>query len=151
MLRGFESLCPHVDVKFVEAGQGTQSLSNWGKFGVGVFTPAEWAQRSNNPDGEALQGTLLRGVCGWGPNVAWVLDLQTGEGALFNVPGFAPADVNKHRIWVCPMYEPFLAWLHQHVRDHGAGWWEQLPSWVDLPDAPFSFHGYRRPGVASAG
>jgi hypothetical protein len=79
---------------------------------------------------------------GWGDEHIWVLDLQTGEGATFRHGGMASADLNKHRIWVCPMFEPFLAWLYQqdlHELD-------ALPAVINLPDAPAAFHGYRRAG-----
>src|SRR6266702_1985984 len=56
--------------------------------------------------------------------------LRTGEGAFFRVhrQGVASADLDKHQIWVCPMFEPFLNWLYkQDVSDL-----DQLPSLVDL-------------------
>ena len=71
-----------------------------------------------------------------------VVDLETGEGAMFSPGGLAAADLQKHRIWVCPMFEPFLAWLYkQDLSDL-----TKLPKHVDLPDAPFEMHGYRREG-----
>lgn len=49
-------------------------------------------------------------------------------------------DLNeKHKIWVCPLYEPFLEWLYrQDVRDLG-----KLPDHVTL-EAPAALWGYRR-------
>jgi hypothetical protein len=42
------------------------------------------------------------------------------------------------------MFEPFLEWLYaQDLSDLGA-----LPRLVELPDAEFSFSGYRRSGPA---
>jgi len=56
--------------------------------------------------------------------------------------GVASADLNKHQIWVCPMFEPFLNWLYkQDVSDL-----DQLPSLVDLGDVPTALFGYRRKG-----
>jgi hypothetical protein len=43
---------------------------------------------------------------------------------------------------VCPLFEPFLEWLYeQDLTDLST-----LPRRVELPDAEFSFTGYRRPG-----
>ena len=85
--------------------------------------------------------------CGWwGLDYVWVLDLQTGEGAYFRHGGNAKADLTKHAIWVCPLYEPFLTWLYaQDLSDI-----EALPARIDLPNSPFSFAGYRRPGPTAA-
>lgn len=85
---------------------------------------------------------LLGGVCGWGLRHLWVLDLQTGEGACFLPGGYAVADLDKHAVWVCPMFQPFLEWLYdQDLSDLDA-----LPDVVQLPEAPFAFAGYRREG-----
>lgn len=122
--------------KFIEATNGPQ---NWGKFMVGRFSDDEWATPSALPDING--GSLLRTI-GTHPSGVWVLDLQTKEGAMFVPGGYAPADLHKHRIWVCPMFEPFLTWLHeQDLSDLDA-----LPAHIDLPDAPFAMSGYRREG-----
>lgn len=111
--------------------------ANWGKFAVGR-PHEEWAWRSEIDD----SGLRLLSQLGWSHQHIWVWDLQTGEGAMFRPGGFAPADLNKHKIWVCPMFEPFLTWLYQQdLDDLGA-----LPRVVELPDAPFDYAGYRRPG-----
>lgn len=122
--------------KFVEVTNGPR---NHGKFMLAEFDTDDW----NHPSAVAPGYYLLRGVCGWGQtNTILVLDLQTGEGALFSHGGYAKADLDKHRVWVCPMFEPFLTWLYeQDVSDLDA-----LPDHVDLPEAPFSMYGYRRPG-----
>ncbi len=134
-----------MELRIVEAGQGhTAGLSNHGKCGIGRYTGEQWAEPGQFPGSESSQ--LLR-QCGWGPRHYWVLDLQTGEGAVFQVPGYAPADLNKRRIWVCPMFEPFLAWMFEHARREGANWFERLPRTVMLDDAEFCMHGYRRAGV----
>jgi hypothetical protein len=41
-----------------------------------------------------------------------------------------------------PLFEPFLEWLYQQDLTR----FEDLPSHVDLPEAEFQLHGYRRPG-----
>lgn len=120
--------------KIIEA---TNGALNWGKFMLGRFD-SEWALGS-----AALTDpySLLSRV-GWTDEHLLVLDLQTGEGAIFRHGGLPRADLEKHRIWVCPLFEPFLVWLYQQdVADLDA-----LPAHVDLPDAPFAFSGYRRPG-----
>ena len=112
---------------------------NWGKFLVARFDE-EWELKS-----ELTRDPLLRSLGWWSDHYLWVLDLQTGEGALFSPGGHAHNDLKRHAIWVCPMYEPYLEWLYQWWRD-GNRSIAELPRLVELPNAPFSMHGYRRPG-----
>lgn len=119
--------------KFIEVTNGPQ---NWGKFAVCRWRAEDWLQRS------VIDHNPLLAARGWAPEHIWVLDLQTGEGACFRPGGYAHHDLQKHRIWVCPLYEPFLAWLYTQPLDDLAA----LPERVDLPNAPFSTAGYRRPG-----
>lgn len=80
----------------------------------------------------------------WGDRHLWVMDLETGEGAVFAIGGYATVDLEKHRIWVCPMFEPFLNWLYeQDITDLDA-----LPSMVRFTEAeaPSAMGGYRRKG-----
>src|SRR5581483_9374539 len=79
---------------------------NWGKFMVARFDAEEWGRPSAHP--EAMKKSLL-GQRGWAGHHILVVDLETGEGAMFRPGGLASADLNKHRVWVCPMFEPFLA------------------------------------------
>lgn len=130
-----------METRFVEVTNGP---NNWGKFAVCRFTAEEWQYRSvidaNRP--------LLAGR-GWTPNHLLIVDIQTGEGAMFAPWGYASYDLNdKHKIWVCPLFEPFLNWLY--VRYKAGGTFETLPVHVDLPDAPFDFRGYRREGAVVA-
>jgi len=116
----------------------TNGPNNWGKFLVGRFEAREWDRTSV----VGRQDYSLLGQIGWTEAHVWVLDLQTGEGACF-LPGShasVKADLDKHRIWVCPLYEPFLGWLYRQT-DYDA-----LPAIVNLPDAPFAMAGYRRDG-----
>jgi len=129
---------------FIEATQKTDedksSLANWGKFLVARFDAEEWAARSVIL-GESLSQSLL-GSIGWAPNHIIVFDLQTCEGAGFSPGGLAQADLNKHRILVCPMFEPFLQWLYQQdLADI-----TKLPTKVVIPDVEFAMAGYRRQG-----
>jgi hypothetical protein len=127
-----------MEMHFVEVTNGPQ---NWGKFLLMRFD-SEWSARS------VIDGAPLIASRGWGPEHLWMLDLQTGEGGCFRVGGSAKYDLDKHRIWVCPMFEPFLAWLYANLRGPLA----DLPRHVDLPGAEFMLSGHRRlgPSVVSA-
>lgn len=123
-----------MQTKFIEATNGPH---NWGKFLVGRFTDDEWLRRS-----EVSPPTTLLAACGWDSRHLLVVDLQTGEGGIFFPKGNARADLEKHKIWVCPLFEPFLTWLYrQNLTELNS-----LPALVDLPDAPFEWSGYRRGG-----
>lgn len=128
--------------KIVEA---TNNQQNWGKFLIGI-PDVEWDRRvvvTGDP-GQGRDRLLAR--TGWTTRHMWVLDLQTGEGAFFSPGGSATADLQKHRIWVCPLFEPFLEWLYQQYVPHTPMWVDNLPDMVNLPNAPFSMVGHRRPG-----
>jgi hypothetical protein len=132
-----------METKFLEATNGP---NNWGKFAISRFTADEW-KHASSIDSRPLLRTI-----GWHPEHVQVFDLQTCEGATFRLGGYAKADLDKHRIWVCPLFEPMLEWLYlrYNALDHDfAAWWDTLPVHVDLPDAPFDMHGYRREGSKS--
>lgn len=114
----------------------TNREQNWGKFLLIQFD-SEWEYDSQMSPGRPL----LRQI-GFNPNAIWVLDLQTCEGAAFVPGGLASADLHKHRVWVCPMFEPFLNWLYQQKIKSI----EELPGTLDLEDAEFAMWGYRREG-----
>lgn len=117
---------------FIEVTNGER---NWGKFMVGRFEGADWLYKSAVADDRLLAGR------GWSRRHLFVMDLQTGEGAMFCPGGSARTDLAKHKIWVCPLFEPFLEWLYQqNLSLH------DLPGHVDLPDVPFAWAGYRRKG-----
>lgn len=117
----------------------TNNDMNWGKFMV-MRPDTEWGRKALIT-GEASKRSLLEQL-GWDGSHVWVLDLQTGEGAWFRAGGSAKADLDKHKIWVCPMFEPFLVWLYgQDLKDLAA-----LPDVLNLPDAEFAVYGYRREG-----
>ena len=108
---------------------------------------SEWAVPSLVATHEPMS---LLGQRGWSVYDIIVFDLETCEGAAFNPTGLASADLMKHRIWVCPMFEPFLKWLYKELKSMDpAGWstwFDNSPKLVELPDAPFDMQGYRRPG-----
>lgn len=111
---------------------------NWGKFLVGV-PDVEWTRHS---EVSAYNQVPLLEQIGWTPQHIWVCDLATGEGAWFRLGGHARADLEKHRIWVCPLFEEFLTWLYEQSIET----LHLLPRVVELPDAQFSINGYRRLG-----
>lgn len=125
---------------FIEA---TSTAGNWGKFAVGQLTFEEWTAPSEA--GPATDPRSLMSQCGWTLfDGLWVLDLQTGEGAFFTPAGHAKADLDKHRIWVCPLFEPFLTWLYKNVTKN----LDDLPAHIHLGGVPLQFRGHRRTGMA---
>jgi hypothetical protein len=122
--------------KIIEATQDKSQGFNWGKFLLGKFDH-EWEYTS------ALdKGRPLLSARGWDTRNILIVDLQTGKGAIFSPHGLASADLKKHAIWVCPMYEPFLEWLYKQDLSDIA----KLPDLVEIPNAPGAMSGYRRPG-----
>jgi hypothetical protein len=127
--------------KIIEVTQPNPKTNpqNWGKFLLGQLTEEEYSHQS-----EVSPGKLLPQIGYWhrDPMWLWVLDLQTREGAFFLVGGCAEYDLNeKHQIYVCPLFEPFLEWLYLNFN----GNLDKLPSYVQI-DAPVAFSGYRREG-----
>lgn len=112
----------------------------WGKFLVAKYD-TEWGRRSLVDTSSSAP--LLHAI-GQPRATVWVLDLQTCEGAAFTPGGLASADLRKHRVWVCPLFEPFLGWLYARLRDPAD--FDDLPELAELPDAPVEHAGYRRPG-----
>jgi hypothetical protein len=126
----------------VEVTQDRAHGFNWGKFCIARFD-TEWERRSALPHNSSAP---LLSQCGWGDDLLWVLDLQTGEGAYFRPGGNALADLWRHRIWVCPMFGPFLEWLYgQDLTDLST-----LPAVVEIPGAVQDFRGRRYPGPEDA-
>lgn len=123
--------------RFVEVTNGF----NWGKLLVAEFDAEEWRR----PAQIGALGTSLLGQRGWTPKHRLILDIETGEGAIFLPGGYAKADLEKHKVWVCPMFEPCLTWLWEHWD----GDLDSLPGTVNLTEeeAPSSMRGYRREGT----
>ncbi len=135
-----------MDLKFVEAGHpqdmATGLYGNWGKFAIGRYTNAELREPTRFPGCDGRHVVSLRG---WGSEHIWVFDLATGEAARFHPVGYAIADLSEHRVWVCPLFEPFLTWLYRFIREHPyPQWWDDLPRTVELSEADFAFGGHRR-------
>lgn len=137
--------------KIIEATNG--DAQNWGKFML-MRPDVEWERGSAVSPARAWTGTSaiyetpvgaeipLLSQRGWDHEHVIVFDLETCEGAAFRPGGKASADLDKHRVWVCPLFEPFLEWLYdQDLTDLDA-----LPDSINLPGADFMFTGYRRPG-----
>jgi hypothetical protein len=124
----------------IEATNGEQ---NWGKFLVGVMTD-EWKHRSA-VDVES-QSPLLR-LRAWSRDYIWVMDLETGEGALLCHRDVVRDALERHQVWVCPLFEPFVGWLFaQPMHGDPEAWLDGLPPLIDFPDAAFGLSGYRRGG-----
>lgn len=115
---------------------------NWGKFLVAV-PDTEWEWRSGVDGNRPLLRTI-----GWSPGFIWVHDLQTGEACIVYPGGSAHADLQKHRVHLCPLFEPWLEWLYGQLRGYTnlTDRLAALPKIVDLPHVPFAERGYRRPG-----
>lgn len=127
-----------LDYRVIEVTQDTEM--NWGKFMIARFDPGFFRVIS-----EITKTPLFSEIgYGWQDAGLFVFDLQTREGAYFYPHGSAHADLEKHRIWVCPMFEPFLTWLYENW----TGKLGDLPNLVKIPaaEAPFEMSGHRRPG-----
>jgi hypothetical protein len=128
---------------------------NWGRFWLGIPDADEWGHKSAvekgmGLDGEAHARSVLH-TAGWSllSHTFVLFDLVTCEGAAFNPGGSASADLAKHQIWVCPMYEPFLVWLYEHApRDGESLALDEIPGLVDLGKVGGALYGYRRGGPA---
>jgi hypothetical protein len=86
--------------------------ANWGKMLVQEFDEAELARKSSVGDGETVLGATAarRSTFATGDprDLRLVIDLQTHEGALFDLTTCAPErDLDRHQIWVCPLFLPF--------------------------------------------
>lgn len=158
---------------FIEASDATSF--NWGKFMVGVLEPEEFRRLSamakeyaekvaKDPKADEHDKTLnalmatrpLLYQIGFDPGAVFVFDLQTCEGAFFSPHGgkkekgqgqmAATFDLEKHDLWVCPMFEPFLGWLYQqNLADI-----TKLPPLVNVGHVPTAMAGYRRDGSGRA-
>lgn len=126
--------------KIVEATQGL----NFGKFLVGELDEKEIAHPSSIDVGKST----IR-ACGFGDvgRWRWVMDLQTREGIFVQFGGVAVNDLNKHQVWVCPMFEPTLVKLYEY----GSAPVESLPDLIELPaDVGGALYGHRRNAPWSA-
>lgn len=126
--------------RIIEATTGP--VGNWGKFLVGQFDSTEMAVVSAiAPE----YGSILRQRGWWNAaDYFLMLDIETGEGAVFRHGGLAEADLDKHRVWVCPLFSPTLQRLYQFAPFD----LDTLPSVIELDfeEAPFAMAAPRRPG-----
>lgn len=125
-----------METKFIEASNEKVGGINWGKFLVARFTEEEWAKHS------AVDGRPLLRARGWDAKHILVMDIQTGEGCMLRHGGLASADLDKHCVWVCPMFQPFLDWLYKQDVNELIS----LPAHINIPDPKSSMSGYRRKG-----
>jgi len=145
-----------MQTKIIEAVQPGVP-QNWGKFMV-MHPDVEWKRSAATPGCEVEAAPEILAMLGWEPEhiadrsllaqIGWglnhiiVFDLQTQEGAAFFPGGDASHDLSKHRIWVCPLFEPFLIWLYEQDLDELSA----LPDSVEV-EAEFELAGYRREGI----
>lgn len=135
--------------KIVEAVGGGDF--NWGKFMVLQWEAEDWDRTSVVVKEYDGRDRRLLPYIGHNAGDLTIIDLQTCEGAVFSPGGLASADLNKHRVWVCVLFEPFLDWLYQFYNTHYAN--EGRPFDVlDIPDKlefqshPRELQGFRREG-----
>lgn len=142
--------------RFIEATTGP--TGNWGKFLIGQFDAEEdaYAGQVDAPftlggvESSMIRRSLLK-ERGWFRSDAYflMLDIETGEGAMFKPGGLAQADLEKHQIWVCPLFGPTLARLY-------AMWpfqLDELPPVLELTfeEAPFALYAPRNAGPRTVG
>jgi hypothetical protein len=72
----------------------------------------------------------------------WILDLVTQEGACFDVAQPLLPQLERHQVWTCVLYEPFLAWLFEYCQTHTPFRLDDLPPNLHLT-APQELIGYR--------
>ncbi len=129
---------------FIEATQ--RDDFNWGKFLLCQYEPADWAHPVHLPISKSLASqpqSLLRSRMR-DPDGIWCLDIETNEGAYLRWGPRMHLDLNdKHQVWVCPMYEPFLEWLGSQ---HELGDITMLPHFLRLDTDFGAVAGYRRSG-----
>jgi hypothetical protein len=126
--------------------EGTNDF-NYGKFLLLRFDTSERQVRTALTGFEGHPLFTFGGQRKLNPRMTLVVDLQTGEGAAFSLDPMSWTELgDKHRIWVCPMYEPFLRWLCQQGLDNGGGDITALPRCVQLDEAESSLFGHRREG-----
>lgn len=115
-------------VKFIEASDGTAH----GKFMLARMD-AELATRSGLPGYEDEPLMTVGGRRKFNSHSTLVVDLQTGRGAALALDPFSYTKLDEGgRMWVCPMFRPFLKWLCLQGLGMGAGDITALPSYVEI-------------------
>jgi hypothetical protein len=119
-----------VITKIIEGSDG----GAYGKWLVGQLDEHERSRKTSLPgyEGNASIWTFA-GARRFGadPGAVFVLDLQTGQGAVFNptTSSSPDYDLDQANIWVCPLFRDFFRWLYtQDLADV-----TQLPNFIDLP------------------
>jgi hypothetical protein len=80
----------------------------------------------------------------WNTSNILVLDLETKEGLVLPSNTYNPLGLldDKHDIWVCPMFRPFLVWLC--LQEYTSV--TELPDFVALPTDESEMFGHRANG-----
>lgn len=129
-------------VKFIEC----EDKLNWGKFQLLQWEPSDMQRQSKVREGTPLLMAVEgQRVAGNDPlKAVFVRDLQTEEGAtLHPAKEVDPKpQLDRHRVWVCPLFLPFARWLFANWEGDVA----TLPDIVELSGEVLHLQGYRRPG-----
>lgn len=133
--------------RFIEATNIQHGGLNWGKFLLAKFEESDWQYQAVEAPGHALLAALP-GREPWRPEHIIVFDLQTGEGLRVNPRGEPGVDLVKHRVWVCPLFEPFLYWMFDYLAGLPTAWRGDI---MRLPPVAYfkadsALAGYRRGG-----
>lgn len=85
--------------------EGTDEC-NYGKFIIGQMEDNELSVPSQIKGhiGPVILDSFLKNS----PSKFWILDIQTQEGAFFDLAFDTVPQLTKHGIWVCPMFPLFL-------------------------------------------
>lgn len=129
-------------MEFDDAGR-----SHCAKLTVGQWTLAALAAHSQVSPAELLLDAVDRSGHARERDrraMRQVMDIQTGQGAWFDVRKGrdAAADLAQQQICVCPLFQPALVWLYEHPADDIS----TLPRRVTLAGTASPI-GYRRPGA----
>lgn len=90
----------------------TTDMFNHGKFLVGQMEGFELTQYLAIKD----DGRQLSHVLHASPSKFWVLDCATCEGAFFDFSNDAYYQLERHQVWVCPMFPLFLEWAFEKFK-----------------------------------
>jgi hypothetical protein len=121
---------------FESMSRDHRTHANWGQFMVLVPDGVEWTWHSHitNSMTPALE------EFGWTPGHVIVMDLRTGEAAMY-LPGDGEAAkaMTEHRIFTSPQFKYFLEWLYEQDVAH----LYQQPNVIELPDVTHHLSGWR--------
>jgi hypothetical protein len=92
---------------YIEATSKRTGPGQYFTFAVSQFTDLERQRRSQ------ITKTTLLPMLMTNYQILHILDMQTGEGAIFRFRGDPEGDRLRHQIKTSPIFPDFLAWLYQ--------------------------------------